>query len=238
MQANHIYSISSSKATHTDSATSGTSCKTLPTFLCLLYTPPNKWPHSLGLQPSPRRFSTLHIRGANIYCCNLIGLLQNAAPHLGASHYLTLKSRPPFWNLQVSDIFKRLSTNSQQSSMNDSFTHTTSRNMDPLTSSPTRSPALPPRGAPLGGKTCPALHQPHSPKCGRGPAHVPHQPLPPMPSLVLAHPSNITTQEDHVVAVQQEQQEEHQLPKENEYEHSSVHGYTFSAGNTVVAKQE
>lgn len=72
-----------------------------------------------------------------------------------------------------------------------------------ILNSPSTSPTLPPRAAPIGGKTCPTVHlaKPIVP-------HLPHQPLPPMPAARLSeiqnkklHPdrqkSEADTEEDH-----------------------------------------
>lgn len=107
--------------------------------------------------------------------------------------------------------------------------------MDALSSSsPARSPALPPRGAPIGGKTCPLLHHGSAPgSCAARAPHLPHQPLPPMPALVLARraPPAAPEKNDELPPQQATPpHEEQELPNEDQYEHSSVHGYVFNAG--------
>lgn len=64
-----------------------------------------------------------------------------------------------------------------QQSLMVSTTHIMTLTPDTLSTSP-RSPTLPPRAAPVGGKTCPILNT--TPRL-----HAPHFPLPPLPELVL-----------------------------------------------------
>ncbi|CAN8064574.1 unnamed protein product [Agarophyton chilense] len=54
---------------------------------------------------------------------------------------------------------------------------TTTHHDTPIINSPSKSPTLPPRAAPIQASTCPL---PHSPK-----PHLPHQPLPPLSPLRL-----------------------------------------------------